>query len=239
MICCLKNKHKIRSFLGLCMYYRRFISGFANIAKPLTTLTEETGAFESLQKWRRRFKHLRSLSVLPLFLLTCMTTMLQQTAGKFVLQISVCGPWFQQNSTHRVGLLEEPSYLRPYYGLCKPFVWSTCFAGIVAFWAVITCRFVGGWTCCLHLRIQVFASRSMAFAFKSTRCDDTVWRMSWKHLFLHSACSAFSRQPTRKYQISAPKKKATKSKFNTLNIGAEFCRRLHLQDTLLIENINS
>jgi hypothetical protein len=28
----LKNKHKIRSFLGLCTYYRRFISGFANIA---------------------------------------------------------------------------------------------------------------------------------------------------------------------------------------------------------------
>jgi hypothetical protein len=41
----LMDKHEIRSFLGLCTYYRRFISGFANIAKLLTTLTEEKQAF--------------------------------------------------------------------------------------------------------------------------------------------------------------------------------------------------
>jgi hypothetical protein len=35
-----KNKHTIKSFLGLCTYYRRFISGFADIAKPLKKLTE-------------------------------------------------------------------------------------------------------------------------------------------------------------------------------------------------------
>jgi hypothetical protein len=37
----LKNKHEIRSFLGLCTYYIRFISGFANIAKMLTKLMEK------------------------------------------------------------------------------------------------------------------------------------------------------------------------------------------------------
>jgi hypothetical protein len=37
----LKIKHKIGSFLDLCTYYRRFISGFANIAKPLTKLMEK------------------------------------------------------------------------------------------------------------------------------------------------------------------------------------------------------
>jgi hypothetical protein len=42
----LKNKHEIRSFLGLCTYYRRFISGFANIAKPLTTLIEQKQSFQ-------------------------------------------------------------------------------------------------------------------------------------------------------------------------------------------------
>jgi hypothetical protein len=31
-----KNKHQFRSFLGLCTYYKLFISAFANIAKPLT-----------------------------------------------------------------------------------------------------------------------------------------------------------------------------------------------------------
>jgi hypothetical protein len=41
-----KDKHEIRSFLGLCTYYRRFISGFANIAKPLTKLTEQKQVFQ-------------------------------------------------------------------------------------------------------------------------------------------------------------------------------------------------
>jgi hypothetical protein len=40
------DKHQLRSSLGLCTYYRRFISGFADIAKPLTRLTEEKLTFE-------------------------------------------------------------------------------------------------------------------------------------------------------------------------------------------------
>jgi hypothetical protein len=42
----LKKTHEIRSFLGLCTYYRRFISGFANIAKPLNKLTEQKQSFQ-------------------------------------------------------------------------------------------------------------------------------------------------------------------------------------------------
>jgi hypothetical protein len=41
-----KNKHEIRSFLGPRTYYRRFISGFANIAKPPTKFTEENQAVQ-------------------------------------------------------------------------------------------------------------------------------------------------------------------------------------------------
>ena len=33
-----KNKKEIKSFLGLASYYRRFISGFSKIAKPLINL---------------------------------------------------------------------------------------------------------------------------------------------------------------------------------------------------------
>jgi hypothetical protein len=40
------DKQQRRSFLGLCTYYRRFISGFADITKPLTKLTEEKRTYE-------------------------------------------------------------------------------------------------------------------------------------------------------------------------------------------------
>jgi hypothetical protein len=42
---------KIRSFLGLCTYYTRFVSGFA-----ITELMEEKPSSE-LQKWRPPFKY--------------------------------------------------------------------------------------------------------------------------------------------------------------------------------------
>jgi hypothetical protein len=39
------DKHQLRSFLGLCTYYRKFISGFADIAKHLPQLTKERRPF--------------------------------------------------------------------------------------------------------------------------------------------------------------------------------------------------
>ena len=36
-----KNVTDVRSFLGLCSYYRKFIKNFASIARPLHKLTEK------------------------------------------------------------------------------------------------------------------------------------------------------------------------------------------------------
>jgi hypothetical protein len=55
----LKNKHEIRSFLGLCMYYRQFISGFANIAKPVTKLTEQKQSFQWTPEVEASFQMLK------------------------------------------------------------------------------------------------------------------------------------------------------------------------------------
>ena len=40
-----KNASKVRSFLGLSCYYRRFIEGFSKIATPLTNLTQKQQRF--------------------------------------------------------------------------------------------------------------------------------------------------------------------------------------------------
>ena len=55
-----ENVSEVRSFLGFCRYYHRFIDGFSKIAVPLTKLTkkrrtflwgtEEQHAFEALRE---------------------------------------------------------------------------------------------------------------------------------------------------------------------------------------------
>jgi hypothetical protein len=53
------DKHKLRSFLRLCTYCRRFISGFADMAKTLTRLTEEKRIFEWSTETETAFQALK------------------------------------------------------------------------------------------------------------------------------------------------------------------------------------
>ena len=49
----------VRSFLGLCNYYRKFIRGFSTIASPLTDITKSDNAFTWSPKQQLSFDHLK------------------------------------------------------------------------------------------------------------------------------------------------------------------------------------
>jgi hypothetical protein len=50
---------KIRSFLGLAGYYRRFIEGFSKLAKPMTALLEKNAKFIWADKCQDSFEELK------------------------------------------------------------------------------------------------------------------------------------------------------------------------------------
>lgn len=55
-----RDKHEVRSFLGICTYYRRFVEGFADIAAPLHKLTEANNTFAWNQKCEDSFRRLKA-----------------------------------------------------------------------------------------------------------------------------------------------------------------------------------
>ncbi|MES9880089.1 MAG: reverse transcriptase domain-containing protein [Sedimenticola sp.] len=54
-----RSVHDVRSFLGLCSYYRRFVKGFATIAKPLHRLTEKQTPFSWTDECQSSFDTLK------------------------------------------------------------------------------------------------------------------------------------------------------------------------------------
>ena len=57
------NVHEVRSFLGFCSYYRRFIPQFAEVAKPLHCLTEKTHPFVWSEQCQEAFERLKKKMV--------------------------------------------------------------------------------------------------------------------------------------------------------------------------------
>ncbi|GFQ86315.1 retrovirus-related Pol polyprotein from transposon 17.6 [Trichonephila clavata] len=55
-----KNVHELRSFLGLCTYYRRFVKGFSSIARPLHRLTENKQKFLWTDECEEAFNSLKA-----------------------------------------------------------------------------------------------------------------------------------------------------------------------------------
>ena len=54
---------QVRAFLGLVGYYRKFIKGFAKVAKPLTLLTRQQVKFEWTPEHQTAFEHLKNAFV--------------------------------------------------------------------------------------------------------------------------------------------------------------------------------
>lgn len=55
-----KNTRDVRSFLGLCFYFRKFIEHFALIAKPLYDLTKASATFQFGEAEYKAFKTLKT-----------------------------------------------------------------------------------------------------------------------------------------------------------------------------------
>ena len=54
------NVSKVRSFLGLIGYYRKFVQGFSRIAAPLTKLTRKDVKYDWVDAYQQSFEELKS-----------------------------------------------------------------------------------------------------------------------------------------------------------------------------------
>ena len=58
---------EVRSFMGMCSYYRRFIPKFSQIAESTIALTKKYARFQWSEDCQKAFEHLKeSLTVVPL-----------------------------------------------------------------------------------------------------------------------------------------------------------------------------
>ncbi|GBM33259.1 Retrovirus-related Pol polyprotein from transposon 412 [Araneus ventricosus] len=58
--------HDLRSFLGLCTYYRRFVKNFSTIARPLHKLTEAKSNFNWTEDCEKSFNSLKQALTSPI-----------------------------------------------------------------------------------------------------------------------------------------------------------------------------
>jgi hypothetical protein len=63
-----KNVTKVRSFMGLASYYKRFIAWFSRIAHPITSLQRKVKKFQWTKECERSFQQLKHLLTSALIL---------------------------------------------------------------------------------------------------------------------------------------------------------------------------
>lgn len=55
------NVHEVRQFIGLCSFFRRFVQGFATIARPLTSLTKASTPWVWGENQEQAFRQLKEI----------------------------------------------------------------------------------------------------------------------------------------------------------------------------------
>ena len=78
------NVIELRSFLGLCTYYRRFVRGFSQLTDPLTYLTKK-GAFSWGEGAQASFERLKEV------MSSCPVLALLDFTQPFVLECDASG----------------------------------------------------------------------------------------------------------------------------------------------------
>jgi transposase InsO family protein len=113
-----RNVHHVRSFLGTCSYYRRFIKGFAGIAKPLHKLTEKQSDFLWTAECQTAFEQLKE------HLTTAPILAYPSTTSSFLLDTDASGFGIgavmsqEQEGTERVIAYFSRTLIRPERNYC-------------------------------------------------------------------------------------------------------------------------
>ena len=79
-----KNVTELRGFLGLCTYYRRYVSGFSEMTTPLTDLTKK-GAFSWSEAAQQTFEKMKEV------MSSCPILDLPNFCQPFVLECNALG----------------------------------------------------------------------------------------------------------------------------------------------------
>jgi hypothetical protein len=79
-----KNVIELRSFLGLCTYYKKFVKGFLQLTVPLTDLTKK-GAFVWIEEAQETFKKMKQVMT------SCLVLALPDYTQPFVLECDASG----------------------------------------------------------------------------------------------------------------------------------------------------
>ena len=104
----LETVTQVRQFLGLCSYYRRFVKGFATIAKPLTELTQKNATLVWTEDCQKAFDNLKQQ------LLGENIMAYPQEKGEYILVTDA--------SDFGIGAVPNSKWKRTGHCICKSFI---------------------------------------------------------------------------------------------------------------------